>query len=153
MWAEPSANTEDVFVEITVPANVYIRVVRVASNGSNGQNTSSSDTPIKLLMKITSTAVTPSGTFGALTIIKRNPYTPTAQCTVNGKIATGASATAGTLDTLLDQVNYNPGTNFEWVDSRSSGFIVGPSKYFVVSLAENNASGNSKIVSVTWEEI
>jgi hypothetical protein len=104
-------------------------------------------------MKSTTVAVTPSATFGALSIRKKNPYGPTSQCTVNGKIDIGASATAGTLDTLYDQVNYLPYMNFEWVDVRGGGLIIPPSKFFVVSLAENSNGGNSRIVGVTWEEI
>jgi hypothetical protein len=153
MWAEATANTEDAYIEITVPTGVSIRVIRVASNGSNGLNTSSRDIPIKLLMKITSTAS--SGTdYGALTIVKKNPYGPASGVTVNGKINNGHGGTPpGTLDTLLDQINYLPFMNFEWVDLKGGGYIVDPGKYFVVSLAENSASGNSRIVSITWEEI
>jgi hypothetical protein len=153
IWAEAVANTEDVYVEITVPSGQYIRVLRVQANGSNGLNSGSRDVPIKLLMKITSVAVTPSATFGALSVRKRNPTAPAAGCTANGKIDIGASATAGTLDTLLDQVNYLPYMNYEWIDPKGVGWLIPGGKFFVVSLAENSTGGNSRTVGVTWEEI
>jgi hypothetical protein len=148
-----TSNQDDCYIEIKVPANVTIRIKRVAfadGAGTNATLISESGIRIKLLETSTSMALG-----SAFTPIRRNPSTSTSACTVKVRTVATDANTPGTIVRTFDQIAPRNLFTFEWTARDLTDTITingSASTFFDLVVSKSGTSVQVKTVSVVWEE-
>ena len=140
-----SANTEDTFIEIDMPASTIAKIKRIRVSF----NTAATDANcrIKLLRK----SATGAGTTAAMTEVKKDPLAPAA--TAVGTLKSGTNTwAAGTVTDTIDEIQVNTRGIWEWVARDDQDYIVLESGgLFGVNLLVSSASIICK-VTLEWIE-
>lgn len=139
-----SAGTEDVFVELSVPAShrIWVEKCRITPVAVN------SDANVRVRLMRASSAG--SGGISGGTAAERVSVRDSG-CTINIKDTTVAF-TAGTLTDTLRRVAFNASLMWQWFcRTMHDGFKIQASTFFVVLISASAASVPLKVV-VEWEE-
>ncbi len=149
-----TANADDTYIEIKVPANVTIRIKRITFTDGAGTNTAlivESGIRIKLL----ETSTTFVGTSVAFTPIRRNPNTSASACTVKIRNTATQTNTNGTIVRTFDQIAPRNLFTFEWTARDLTDAITingSATTFFALVVSKSGTAVQVKTVSVTWEE-
>jgi len=140
-----SANTEDTFIEIDLPAGQIAKIKRIRVSTLTAAQDGS--TRIKLCRK----SATGAGTTAAMTEVKKNPLSPAALAVGTLKSGTNTWA-AGTITDTIDEVQVNQRGIWEWVARDEDDYIVTDSGgLFGVNIFSSAISIVTK-VTIEWVE-
>lgn len=145
-----AANTDDCYIEITVPVNVTIRVKRIHIDDGTGTATTLVDTALRVKFLETSTTMLDGSVF---TPIKRNPTIAASACTVKTKTSSASTATPGTIVREFDRISMRTEHYFDWSarDTDDAITIKGAS-FFEIVVSTPSTSARAKSIHVLWEE-
>lgn len=149
-----TSNSDDVYIQLAVPAGVNARIKRVNYVDGDGTSTgliAESSIRIKLLQ----TSTTASGTPTAFTPVSRDATGPAAACTVLVRDTSTEDNSPGTITTTFDHISIRNIMNWEYIprDQLDCITLIGSSTTFFCVVCSKNGTGvRQKTVSLVWEE-
>lgn len=147
-----TANRDETFIEISIPAGTTIKIRRIYTTGSRGDDTGSNGHywPMKYMI----TSATVSDGMAAYTPIPRDPGIAASLCTVKRRNNASLPNAPGTLVTLLDIVVMWTNNDYEFfAQDEDDSYTITGAKFFVISRADSTTVGTGFNVVVQWEEI
>jgi hypothetical protein len=146
-----TANTDDCYIEISVPVNTTIRIRRIKIQDSGGTSTALFDGAMRVKLQQTSTTMADGSAF---TPVKQDPKTAASACTVKTKTASTSVATPGTLTTLFEQYSLRSEHYFDYSahDKKADAITIIGAAFFEIVLSVPSATARNRHVHVVWEE-
>jgi hypothetical protein len=147
---QTTANTDDCYIEISVPINTTIRIKRIQIQDSGGTSTALFDGAMRLKLQQTSTTMADGSAF---TPIKQDPRTAVSACSVKVKTASATVATPGTLVREFQRHSLRTEQYFDYsAHDKTDAITINGASFFEIVLSTPSTSARNKHIHVKWEE-
>ena len=147
---QTTANTDDVQIEVNIPANVTIRVRRIRIEDNSGQGAALADLPMRVKLLQTSTTMADGSAF---TPVKLDPRVPASACTCKVKTASTSVATPGTITRTFDQLSLRSEHEFElFARDNWDAITINGAAFFAIVLSTSSITARTRTIYLVWEE-